>query len=321
MSLAREAAVAWSAAVSTAAASGRFAPRGSGLSAPAAQSLADFVAGGGGRLLAITGAGCSTESGVPDYRSPQGSYSRGHKPMLHSEFVGKASNRARYWARSLGGWRYFAEARPNAAHRALAALEGAGQVSALVTQNVDGLHSRAGSRRVVDLHGRNDTVVCRSCSAARPRLDYQLELEQVNAEWMAQYMPPLQDVGEIRADGDAHLAREDFQGFKVVPCHSCDDGVVMPDVVFFGGSLRKETRDLAKQFVEGASGVLVLGTSVKVFSAFQLVQAAHKAGKPVAIVNIGETRADNLVPESLRFPVRCSEALMAVCDRLGIAVE
>ena len=149
-----------------------------------------------------------------------------------------------------------------------------GQVSALVTQNVDGLHSRAGSRRVVDLHGRNDTVVCRSCSAARPRLDYQLELEQVNAEWMAQYMPPLQDVGEIRADGDAHLAREDFQGFKVVPCHQCDDGVVMPDVVFFGGSLRKETRDLAKQFVEGASGVLVLGTSVKVFSAFQLVQAA-----------------------------------------------
>ena len=109
MSLAREAAVAWSAAVSAAAASGRFAPRGSGLSAPAAQSLADFVAGGGGRLLAITGAGCSTESGVPDYRSPQGSYSRGHKPMLHSEFVGKASNRARYWARSLGGWRYFAE--------------------------------------------------------------------------------------------------------------------------------------------------------------------------------------------------------------------
>merc|ERR1712232_672678 len=169
--------------------------------------------------------------GVPDYRSPQGSYSKGHKPMLHRNFVDEPEQRARYWARSLCGWRYFAGAGPNAAHRAIAALEHASYLAAVVTQNVDGLHTRAGSREVVNLHGRNDTVVCLSCAARRPRVEYQEELEEANAGWIAEFLPAAHAVHDIRADGDAHLAHEDFRGFSVPSCRACGHGIMKPDVV------------------------------------------------------------------------------------------
>mmetsp|Transcript_52260 Transcript_52260/g.169794 ORF Transcript_52260/g.169794 Transcript_52260/m.169794 type:complete len:318 (-) Transcript_52260:6-959(-) len=305
-------------AIAAAAKARRFAPSGAALSARDIDALADFVAGAGGGLLTLTGAGCSTESGVPDYRSPQGSYAQGHKPMIHAAFVGEPLQRARYWARSLRGWRYFTSARPNEAHLSLAGLEQASYVSALVTQNVDGLHSKAGSKNVVDLHGRNDAVVCRSCAARRPRVDFQEELEAVNAEWMGAFLPQASSSPEdIRADGDAHLAHGDLREFRVPGCSLCG-GVLMPDVVFFGGALKPEVRDAAQRRVEEAGRLLVIGSSCQVFSAFRLVQAAQRAGKPIAMVNIGPTRADPLIPESLRFSVRCGEALGALCARLGV---
>jgi len=286
------------------------------MTAERAELLADLVRSARGRLACVTGAGFSTESGVPDYRSPQGSYAKGHKPMRHQDFVSEPISRARYWARSLGGWRFFDAARPNAAHRALAALEQRGHVSGVVTQNVDRLHQRAGAANVVDLHGRNDEIACRGCQRRRSRAGFQKELEAVNAAWIQEYLPQGSRVADVRADGDAHLEVRDFAGFAVPACGACG-GFWMPRVVFFGGSLEPEVRDAAQRLVEDADALLVLGSSCQVFSAFRLVRAAAEAGKPVALVNIGETRVDSLVGERLRFPVRCSEALAALSARLG----
>lgn len=282
--------------------------------------MVDFVAGASGRLVVLTGAGCSTESGVPDYRSPEGSYSKGHKPMMHNAFVKEPLQRARYWARSLVGWRYFAGAQPNSAHYALAAMEEASLLDTVVTQNVDSLHSEAGSERVIYLHGRNDTVACLSCSARRPRVDFQEELEVVNAAWVAEFLPAVTGMGDIRADGDAHLAHEDFRDFRVPGCSKCG-GIFKPDVVFFGGNLEAEVRQAARQAVADANRLLVVGSSCQVFSAYNLVQRASQAGKPVALVNIGATRVDPLVPLPMRFEVRCGEALMATCRGLGISTK
>lgn len=287
------------------------------MTAESVELLADLVHNASGQLACITGAGFSTESGVPDYRSPQGSYSKGHKPMRHQDFVKEPANRKRYWARSLGGWRFFDAARPNAAHRALAGLESHGCVSGVVTQNVDRLHQRAGTVNVVDLHGRNDEVACLGCQRRRPRAGFQLELEVVNAAWIEEFLPEGASAADVRADGDAHLEVRDFDGFAVPACSACG-GVWMPRVVFFGGSLQPEVRDAAQHLVESADALLVLGTSCQVFSAFRLVRSAVEAGKPVALVNIGETRVDNLIPSHLRLSWRCGEALEALSARLGV---
>mmetsp|Transcript_14569 Transcript_14569/g.39919 ORF Transcript_14569/g.39919 Transcript_14569/m.39919 type:complete len:241 (-) Transcript_14569:8-730(-) len=236
--------------------------------------------------------------------------------MYHAVFVQNPLQRARYWARSLRGWRYFAAALPNRTHTALAALERDSFVSGVVTQNVDGLHTQAGSTNVVDLHGRNNTVVCLTCSARRSRVEYQEEIEVMNSAWISEFLPPVNCEEDIRADGDAHLAHEDFHDFHVPPCRACSGGVLMPDVVFFGGSLRPEVRDAAQRLVEESTRLLILGSSCQVFSAFRLVQSAHRAGKPIAMVNIGPARVDPLVPDEWRFPIRCGDALDAVHGRL-----
>lgn len=299
----------------------RYAPAGEPLAASQAQALADFLAEGrarGGGAVVLTGAGLSTESGIPDYRSPEGSYSKGHKPMVHADFVKRPTQRARYWARSLKGFNVFARSRPNLAHRALAALEREGFVRDVITQNVDRLHQRAGSRRVLDLHGRGDWVECLSCKRGWPRATYQQEVADVNAAWIAANLPA--DIGEmdIRADGDAHLANDDFSSFVVPPCQYCG-GVVMPSIVFFGGTVRQEVKEDANGRVQGADCMLVMGSSCQVFSSFRLVQMAARAPKPVAMVNIGETRADALV--QLRLAARCSDALAATCRLLGVSVR
>eukprot|EP00928_Gymnodinium_smaydae_P049356 TRINITY_DN33113_c0_g1_i1.p1 TRINITY_DN33113_c0_g1~~TRINITY_DN33113_c0_g1_i1.p1 ORF type:complete len:352 (+),score=53.57 TRINITY_DN33113_c0_g1_i1:50-1057(+) len=293
----------------------RFAPEGATLTAGHLDRLVDFVSEARGSLVAITGAGCSTESGVPDYRSPEGSYSKGHRPMMHGEFTKSRAQRARYWARSLRGWRLFSSVQPNDSHWALAALERSGHLASIVTQNVDGLHLRAGSQNVVELHGRNDEVECRSCSARRPRADFQLEVESSNTDWIAQHVPKDWSEQDLRADGDAHLSTSDFLGFHVPSCHRCG-GVMMPRVVFFGGALVPEVRDAAQRCVTDASHVLVLGTSCQVFSAFRLVKAAAADAKPVALVSIGETRIDPLL--HLKMELRCGEALASLCDRLSV---
>ena len=301
-------------------------PEGSGEVAAGGREVLDFLrqrgayaAGGGGRkgaaggrVVVVTGAGLSTESGIPDYRSPNGSYSRGQKPITHDEFMSEALNQKRYWARSMAGWLPFSRAMPNDGHTALAALQEAGLVSTIITQNVDALHQKAGSTDVVDLHGRNDLLQCMNCGAQSHRGSFQRALEDLNRSWLAS----LAGGGEweARADGDASLASittEDYEGFQVPHCEACGAGPIKPSVVFFGDNVPVAVKDRAFAAVDEASAMLVVGTSLSTWSAMRLVDRAAKDGKPIAIVNIGETRAEtrNKVPLALRLSERAGPVL------------
>ncbi|MEI7037435.1 NAD-dependent protein deacetylase [Fulvimonas yonginensis] len=250
------------------------------------------------RLFVLTGAGCSTDSGIPDYRDADGAWKR-TPPISYQAFMGDRLARKRYWARSLVGWRHFGRAEPNGTHRALRELEAQERLSMLVTQNVDGLHQRAGSRRVIDLHGRLDQVRCMACELRLPRTDFQHELEARNPAWAA-----LQ--ASEAPDGDADLDGRDFERFAVPPCPACG-GVLKPDVVFFGENVPRERVATAMQAVVEADAVLVVGSSLMVFSGYRFVHAAARAGKPVAAVNLGRTRADPLL--SLKVEAPCAQAL------------
>eukprot|EP00927_Polykrikos_kofoidii_P078943 TRINITY_DN75745_c0_g1_i1.p1 TRINITY_DN75745_c0_g1~~TRINITY_DN75745_c0_g1_i1.p1 ORF type:complete len:322 (-),score=48.48 TRINITY_DN75745_c0_g1_i1:139-1104(-) len=256
-------------------------------------------------VAVITGAGLSTESGVPDYRSPQGSYSKGHKPMQHAEFMRSLSKRKRYWARSLIGWRWFASAKPNRAHLALAQLERIGWIASVITQNVDRLHKEAGSLNVTELHGTTKNVECMSCGVSFPRLHFQSDLELRNRAWIDEWLS-LGDVVDIRADGDAHISASDFANFEVPNCTKCG-GIIKPSVVFFGGAVPEAVKESAMRQVMAADRLLVAGSSLMVFSSFKLAKAAHKAGKELLILNIGTTRADDLA--TTKIEGRCGEVL------------
>ncbi|MBM7127866.1 NAD-dependent protein deacetylase [Dyella flava] len=260
-------------------------------------ALRDFV-GRHQRLFVLTGAGCSTDSGIPDYRDANGGWKRA-QPVTYQAFMGEELTRKRYWARSLVGWRRFGYAVPNDTHHALARLEQLGKVQLLLTQNVDGLHQRAGSRQVLDMHGRLDTVRCTGCEQRSPRHALQQALLQLNPAWAkldATNAP----------DGDADLEGHDFNTFAVPPCPQCG-GVLKPDVVFFGENVPRDRVAEAMQALEDADAVLVVGSSLMVFSGYRFVHAAAKAGKPVAAVNLGRTRADPLL--SLKVEQPCAEAL------------
>lgn len=270
-----------------------------------ADALADFVHRHP-RLFVLTGAGCSTESGIPDYRDAKGEWKR-PSPVTYQAFMGEEATRRRYWARSLIGWPTMAGARPGAAHRALARLEDAGRVGLLLTQNVDGLHEAAGSRGTIDLHGRIDTVRCMGCERRTPRALLQQALRERNPRWAAL---------EARAapDGDADLEGHDFSAFDVPACDRCG-GLLKPDVVFFGESVPRERVAAAFAALEAADAVLVAGSSLMVYSGFRFVQAAAAAGKPVAAVNLGRTRADDLLALKVEQPV--GEALAALVRELA----
>ena len=258
------------------------------------------------RLFVLTGAGCSTESGIPDYRDVRGEWKR-PSPVTFQAFTGEDATRRRYWARSLVGFPTMAHARPGAAHRALAGLEAAGRVELLLTQNVDGLHEAAGSRRAIDLHGRIDTIRCLGCEARTPRTLFQAELRRRNPRWA--------DL-EARAapDGDADLDGLDFSGFDVPDCPICG-GMLKPDVVFFGESVPRQRIADAFAALEAADAVLVAGSSLMVYSGFRFVQAAAKAAKPIAAVNLGRTRADDLFDLKVEQPV--GETLAALAATLA----
>lgn len=253
------------------------------------------------RLFVLTGAGCSTDSGIPDYRDTEGEWKRA-RPVMFQPFMSDPSTRQRYWARSLIGWRYFRGARPNAAHLALAALERQGSVELLVTQNVDCLHDAAGSQNVVDLHGRLDRVRCMSCERRTPRSEFQDELLARNPAW-----------AELNAreapDGDADLESRDFSSFDVPACAHCG-GVLKPDVVFFGESVPRDRVERAMAGLQRADAMLVVGSSLMVYSGYRFAQVAADGGKPIAAVNLGRTRADHLL--ALKLPLPCAEALAFV---------
>jgi len=274
--------------------------------ADAGSRLADWC-GKRERLVVLTGAGCSTDSGIPDYRDSAGAWKR-KPPVQQRDFVAHHAVRQRYWARSLLGWRHFCRAEPNAAHRALARLESASRLHHLITQNVDGLHQQAGSRAVTDLHGRLDEVQCLSCDARISRTEMQQRLESRNPEWrdlMAAHAP----------DGDADLEGCDFSRFDVPACEVCG-GVLKPAVVFFGDAIPAAQTRSALEMVERADALLVVGSSLMVWSGYRLVRAAAERGLPVAAVNLGITRADSLLEFKLQVP--CSIALSQMSTRLGL---
>jgi len=270
--------------------------------------LSDFISQSK-RLVVLTGAGCSTESGIPDYRSPGGAWTR-HKPIYFSAFVRSAEVRRFYWARSYRGWPRFERARPNAAHHALAELEARGRVHQLITQNVDDLHQEAGSRAVVQLHGRNRVVVCLDCGGEFPRAQMQERLRECNARWIeaARWDHLHADEADFAPDGDAEVAREVIGGFEVPECHRCG-GVLKPAVVFFGESVPRHKVDYAMSRVDEADALLVVGSSLTVWSGFRFAKRAHDRGVPIAIVNIGATRADDLA--TLKIEAECGEVLQS----------
>ena len=257
------------------------------------------------RLAVLTGAGCSTGSGIPDYRADDGTWKH-RRPMSFAEFATSAAARRRYWAGSLRGWPRVRDAAPNAAHRALARLEAGGRVTRLVTQNVDGLHQRAGSRRAVDLHGRLDAVECLDCGACVPRADVQALLERWNAGFADGW-------AEARPDGDSGVERE-LEEFRVPDCRDCG-GVLKPAVVFFGENVPRERVDEAMAALARSDALLVVGSSLMVFSGFRFVLAAERAGLPVAAVNRGRTRADDRL--ALKVDGDCAAVLAAAAAAAG----
>lgn len=258
------------------------------------------------RLFVLTGAGCSTASGIPDYRDADGEWKRA-RPVMLQDFLGDAQARKRYWARSLIGWRRMSVARPNAAHRSLADLEQQGRIAQLVTQNVDGLHQAAGSRNVIDLHGRIDVVRCMQCDARLPRAALQAALEWRN--------PAFAVLEALDApDGDADLDGVDFAAFDVPACEACG-GLLKPDVVFFGESVPGERVRRAMAALADADAMLIVGSSLMVYSGFRFARAMAQAGKPIAAINLGRTRADQLL--TLKVTASCAEALSFVRDAAG----
>jgi len=250
------------------------------------------------RLFVLTGAGCSAPSGIPDYRDADGQWKRA-QPVAYQAFVQSEATRRRYWARSLIGWRRFGSAAPNAAHRALAGLEVLGKSEHLATQNVDRLHQAAGSEKVIDLHGRLDRVRCMACGALTPRGELQRELIRLNPEWLAL------DAAEA-PDGDADLDGADFSSFTVPPCPRCG-GLLKPDVVFFGENVPRDRVERAYGHLDAADAMLIVGSSLMVYSGYRFAERAAAAGKPIAAVNLGKTRADALI--ALKVEAPCEEAL------------
>jgi NAD-dependent deacetylase sirtuin 4 len=252
----------------------------------------------GRRLVVLTGAGCSTESGIPDYRGP-GTRARARNPIQHREFLTRPEVRARYWARSLLGWSRFSSARPNPAHQSLAELERDGHVLGLITQNVDRLHHAAGSQRVIELHGALARVRCLDCEALELRMELQERLLALNPGFAERTV-------ELRPDGDAELPVEAVAAFRVAACTRCG-GTLKPDVVFFGDNVPPPTVEAAFSLLEEGDALLVVGSSLAIYSGFRFLQRAVDRHLPIGLVNMGECRGAELV--DVRVEARAGEVL------------
>ena len=271
--------------------------------------LTDMVADGG--VVILSGAGLSTESGIPDYRGPSGRARRA-EPMTYQTFVRGEAARQRYWARSHLGWRHVARAAPNAGHRAVAELERRGLVPGIITQNVDGLHQAGGARQVIELHGSLDRILCLSCGQRTSRIELDERLRAANPGWAA-------EVTVINPDGDAVLGDEAVGRFRVVDCLRCG-GLLKPDVVFFGENVPRPRVEECYALVERAAMLVVLGSSLTVMSGYRFVRQAARLGIPVVIVNQGATRGDAHAIARLDAPL--GRTLTALVERLGpVALE
>ena len=258
------------------------------------------------RVVALTGAGVSTASGIPEYRDREGNWKHA-QPVQFADFKGNPLTRRRYWARSFAGWRRMSTASPNGAHTALVELESQGYIDTLVTQNVDGLHTAAGNRDVVDLHGRLDAVRCLDCDWRADRQDWQRRLEDDNRGWQAA-------VRAVNPDGDVELDDNAYEGFEVPDCELCG-GIVKPDVVFFGESVPRDRVERVSDAVRRAGALLVAGSSLMVFSGYRFAKLASETGKPIVIVNDGRTRADDIA--DLKLEGDCGDVLATAARELA----
>jgi len=250
------------------------------------------------RLFVLTGAGLSTASGIPDYRDRDGRWKTA-QPMQFREFADSQAARQRYWTRSMAGWPHFSTARPNAAHLALARLEARGHIAQLVTQNVDCLHQQAGSQQVIDLHGRLDQIQCLGCRQISARSAFQQRLHAANPDWDIQR-------GRTAPDGDMALDGISFESFKVPDCEHCG-GALKPAVVFFGETVPQDKVTAARKALEQADAMLVIGSSLMLWSAFRFCRYAAETGKAIAAINLGRTRADELL--ALKVEDDCGRVL------------
>ncbi|MDK3258816.1 NAD-dependent protein deacetylase [Blastococcus capsensis] len=276
-----------------------------GTGAAALDALADLVADGD--VVVLSGAGLSTDSGIPDYRGATGSLRR-HTPMTYQTFTRDPRGRHRYWARSFVGWRQMRAARPNDGHRAVAGLQDAGLLAGVITQNVDGLHQAGGARDVVELHGGLDRTVCLGCGDVADRAALDERLTDANPHFGPR-------VDEINPDGDAELPDEVLDGFVMVDCLACGAGPLKPDVVFFGETVPRDRVDHCFGLVEDAGSLLVLGSSLTVMSGYRFVLRAAKLGIPVGVVNVGPTRGD--AKADVRVDAPLGQVLPALAARLG----
>jgi NAD-dependent SIR2 family protein deacetylase len=272
--------------------------------------LVDLVAAG--NALVLSGAGLSTESGIPDYRGPTG-LARRATPMTYQTFTARAAARRRYWARSHVGWRHVAQAVPNRGHHAVAELGRRGLLAGIITQNVDGLHQAAGTSAstVTELHGSLHRVMCLSCGQRTARTDLHHRLAAANPGWETAVVSP--DGAVVNPDGDAVLADDAAESFRVVDCPACG-GVLKPDVVFFGENVPRQRTEACYALVEDASSLLVLGSSLTVMSGLRYVRRAAKLGLPVVIVNQGATRGDEYAAAIIHAPL--GQALTALVSEL-----
>ena len=261
----------------------------------------------GRRVAVLTGAGISTDSGIPDYRGPD---SPPANPMTIRQFTSSPEYRRRYWARNHVGWRHMAAAGPNAGHRALAALECAGVVTGVITQNVDLLHTKAGSRRVINLHGSYARVVCLNCGHAMARAALAEQLEQANPGFTER----AETLGALAVAPDADATVTDTDSFRFVDCPACG-GILKPDIVYFGESVAKEVVAQCYQLIEGSDALLVAGSSLAVFSGYRFVRHAAALALPIAIVNRGATRGDDLA--TVKVEAGCSPTLTLLADELS----
>ena len=259
-----------------------------------------------GRVLVLTGAGLSTESGIPDYRGPTG-LARRAQPMTYQAFTASAAARRRYWARSYLGWRHIAGAVPNDGHRAVAEMSRRGLLTGIITQNVDGLHQAAGAFGVTELHGSLHRVNCLACGQRTPRTELDRRLEAANPGWDAR-------LATLNPDGDAVLDDEATESFQVVDCSACH-GVLKPDVVFFGENVPRPRAEACYAMVERSRALVVLGSSLTVMSGFRYVRHAARLQRPVVIVNQGATRGDAYATATLDAPL--GRALTDLVAALG----
>jgi NAD-dependent SIR2 family protein deacetylase len=259
------------------------------------------------RIAVLTGAGISTDSGIPDYRGPESPPSN---PMTIRQFISDPAFRQRYWARNHVGWRHMDDTLPNAGHRALAALEDASVVSGVITQNVDLLHTKAGSRNVINLHGTYARVVCLSCGSTMTRAALAVRLEALNPGFIER----AEAIGGLGVAPDADAVVADTASFRYLDCERCG-GMLKPDIVYFGESVPKHVVAEAYSLVEQSDALLVAGSSLTVFSGYRFVRHAAALGIPVAIINRGDTRGDDLA--TVKIDGGCSELLVLLADELA----